>query len=137
MPIQEFPKTLYKENGATIIVASQAAQDALDATWSTTPAVVKRGLYRVACDSATFVIAAPNAKRRTFKIVNDSTAITRILYADGASTASYTWILDPGERWEMPLVHYPDGDRPEHPGLITGISETSNGFLNVTETEFD
>lgn len=134
MPVfREYPKLVYHSDGRTFAVADAAEQATyVAAGWSLTPNTFTPGVRRVTAVTTAATWLPPNTKRRTLKLVNDSAAIARFKYGPGCTSTDFSWILDPGERWEMPLV---DG-RPEYTGLITGLWESANGAVQITETEF-
>lgn len=126
-----YPKALYHEDGRVTVVQNLLEQTALGAEWVESPGTFSRGVFSVSASTSAKTLIAANAKRATLKIVNDSDAIMRFKYGTGITNTNLTWILDPGERWEMPLV---DG-LPEHSGIITAIWESATGAARVTETE--
>lgn len=137
MPILEYPKLMYHPDGRTVRVADATEQAAyLAAGWSLAPISTAAGVSRIPAATVSTVIFAPDVKLRTMRLINDSTAICRFLYGDGASASHFSWILDPGERWEMPLVLESGNSKPEHNGLITAIWESAVGALQMSVTRF-
>lgn len=128
---------VFHPDGRTARVGNASEQAAyLAAGWSLTQTPVARGVTRIPAGVVSTLIAPVTPKLRTMKIVNDSTQILRLLYGDGASATSYTWILDPGERWEMPSVVEQGVTKPDYTGLITGIWDSAVGAAQVTITEY-
>jgi hypothetical protein len=88
---------------------------------------------RVAAATSSTTVAVANAKRLTLKLTNDSAAQAWILYGEGAATNNFTWVLDPGERWEMPSVVVNSYTRPDHSGIVTAVWASAVGAMQVTE----
>lgn len=138
MPILEYPKLMYHPDGRSARVADlteEAAQ--LAAGWSLTPISTAAGVSRIPAATTATVLFPPDVKLRTMRLINDSTSICRFLYGDAATASHFSWILDPGERWEMPLVLEYGNSKPEYNGLITAIWETAvGGAMQISVTRF-
>lgn len=94
----------------------------------TPPAVV-----RVSADTTVVEIRAETLDRLSLKLVNDSEYGCKFKYGAGCSADDFSWPLDPGERWEMPMVMVGGFSRPEYSGIITAIWESAQGAMQVTE----
>jgi hypothetical protein len=88
---------------------------------------------RVAAATTSTTVRAANGKRLTLKLTNDSSVRAWMLYGEGATTENFTWVLDPGERWEMPSVVVNSSTRPEYNGIMTAVWESAIGAMQVTE----
>ena len=88
---------------------------------------------RVAAATSSTTVRAANTRRLTLKLTNDSEAQAHILYGEGATDENFTWVLDPGERWEMPLVITNGNTRPEYYGIVTAVWASAVGAMQVTE----
>jgi len=88
---------------------------------------------RVPAASTYTTVRAANTHRLTLKLTNDSPAQAWILYGEGATSENYTWILDPGERWEMPTVVVNSSTRPDYWGIVTAVWASAVGAMQVTE----
>jgi hypothetical protein len=137
MAFQEYPKSMYYPDGRTISVRT-ADEEVLytAAGWSLVPTTTTPGIRRVPASAMAVVWLAPNPKRKTLKLVNDSAAIARFKYGAGALVSDFSWVLDPGERWEMPLLLVDGTSQPEWLGQITGYWESAVGNVQITELEF-
>jgi hypothetical protein len=142
MPVfQEYPKTVYFPDGRVYSVANLTEETTyLAAGWTLAAPNLAHGVQRIPAStvtgSAAAIILPPNEKRLTVKFVNDSPAQAIFVYGAAASSVNFTWVLDPGERWEMPIVLRAGTSFPEWDGLITGYWASAVGAMQVTETEF-
>lgn len=84
-------------------------------------------LTNVPVNTGSVPIAELNVLRKGLIVCNDSSQVLRIAYAATASATATSYIIDPGEHWEMPL--------PIYPGQISGIwaGEDEDGAARVTE----
>lgn len=124
-----YPKVLYHEDGRTTIARNLSEQNALGAEWYETPANFARGSFSVTADTVAKTLVPANASRQSLKMVNDATGILKIKYGTGASPTSFTWLLDPGDRWEMPQIN----GVAEYTGIISGIWTQAGGAVRIQE----
>lgn len=92
-------------------------------------------IARVAASTSPVTIAAETGHRLTLKLVNDSQYIAYIKYGTGADDEDFSWVLDPGERWEMPTIVANGNTRPEYYGIITAVWVSAQGAMQVTQIE--
>lgn len=131
----EFPRVVYHEDGRSVTVADQAAQDALGPEWMTTPTTLTDGIFSVTASITSRVVTAENPLRQSLKFTNDSTSDAVGKYGLIASASSYTFPLAAGAYWEMPLGK--DGTA-EWKGPVSMIwDEADGGAVRVTEIEID
>jgi len=134
---QEYPKMVFHPDGRQARVSNPAEEaEYIAAGWTVAQVTSASGVSRIPATIVSTTLVTAKPKLRTLKFVNDSPHILRILYGDGATAAHYTWVLDPGERWEMPSTVEQGTTKPEYAGLITGIWESAVGYCQVTLTEF-
>ena len=76
------------------------------------------------------LIASANRKRRSMKVMNDSTAILYLKFGSGASTTSYTVKMVAGAYYEVPSI---TGVGHCYNGALYGYWAAANGAARVTE----
>lgn len=138
-----YPKLVYHPDGREQPVLNAEQEAAyVAAGWSVTPPGLARGVSSIPADTLeNFVtLTGANAKLRSMKIINDTEEdgnVMRFCYGDNVSRRNYTFYLEPGERWTMPMIRNSFGfDEPEYRGLITAYWVTAQGYAQVTVTEF-
>jgi hypothetical protein len=80
-------------------------------------------LANVTAATSSTTLRAAETARRAVIIVNDSTAVCYVKYGTGASSTSYTYLMQPGEALR----------EERYTGIITGIWVSVNGAARVTE----
>lgn len=135
---REYPKLLYYPDGRASAVETLAEETALIAAgWSLTPFNYTPGVYRIPASIRAVAAMYPNDKLRTLRLTNDSEEAAVIKWGPDAAFDDFSWPLDPGTAFEMPLVINRFGyHEPEYNGLITIIWESASGALQVSLTEF-
>lgn len=76
----------------------------------------------VATSSTT--LAASSTSRRGVVVHNDSSQVLFLKYGTSASSTSYTFLVQPGEHWWMPM--------PLYTGAVTGIAGAATGTWRIT-----
>ena len=71
-------------------------------------------------------LAALNTNRRGLSIFNNSSALLYLKLGSGATTSSFTAVLNPQSLYELP--------EPIYQGIVTGIWLAAAGNAGVTET---
>lgn len=82
-------------------------------------------LSNVASSATSVQLLAANSARKHVTIYNDSIQPMRIKYGQTASSASYSYRIQPGGTWEMPPIIYT--------GRIDAIWDAADGNARVTE----
>lgn len=83
-------------------------------------------LSNVSASASSVTVIASNASRKGAVIYNDSTVNLRIKFGSTASATSFTYLIGPGQTWEMPISVL-------YTGIITGIWDSATGTARVTE----
>lgn len=82
-------------------------------------------LTQVSNAVTSFSMVALNVSRGGLTFYNNSTTNCAIAYASSASMVAFTYMLQPGTHWEMPL--------PIYTGAVSAICTAATGVINSTE----
>lgn len=105
------------------LIGVKAASASLSVVGATVSAAT---ISRVASSASSVQLLASNASRTRVIVHNESTAVLRMKFGTTASATDYTYLLNPGETFESPVM-------PVYTGRIDGIWAAANGAAQITE----